>query len=113
MRELRVRGTSPAVRASVIFSPQSKSAAEGIGVVACARMRRQRFELPDVASPDHRIIGLQRGDEAGHDVGNVTPPFLFAVALQSGPADVVLIGTLLVGQVTELHGLHDAVDNHG
>ena len=102
-----------AARASVLFFPQPKSAAEGIGVVACARMRRQRFELPDVAAPDHGIVGLQRGDEACHDVGNVTPPFLLAVAFQSGPADVVLIGALLVGQVTELHGLHDALDDHG
>src|SRR5262249_26101073 len=77
----------------------------------CARMRRQPIEFPDVAAPNHRIVGLERGDEAGHDVGNVTAPFLLAVALESGTAHVVLIGTLLVGQVTEFHGLHDSVHN--
>jgi len=44
---------------------------------------------------------------------DVTAPLLFAVALQSGPTNVVLKGALLVGQVSELHGLHDAVDDHG
>src|SRR5262245_27212915 len=90
-------GTSPAARKSVLVSPQPKSAAERIGVVASARMRRQRFELPDVASPNYRIVGLQRGDEARHDVGNVASPFLLAVAFQSSTADIVLIGALLVG----------------
>src|SRR6202023_220325 len=93
--------------------PQPKSAAKGIGVIACATMRRQRFKHLDVSSPEHRVVGLPRRNQASHHAGNVTPPFLLAVALQSRPAYIVLIGALLVGQVTELHGLHDAVDNHG
>src|SRR5262245_63700669 len=105
---LRMR---PAVWASVL--PQPKTAAERVGVLACARMRRQRIEFLDVAAPNHRIVGFERGDEAGHDVGNVTAPFLLAMALQSGAAHVVLIGALLVGQMAELHGLYDAVDYHG
>ena len=76
-------------------------------------MRRQRIEFLDVAAPNHRVVGLERGDEAGHDVGNVTAPFLLAVALQSGTAHVVLIGSLFVGQVTEFHGLHNPVHNQG
>jgi hypothetical protein len=36
--------------------PQPKSVAEGI---VCATMRRQRFELLDVASPKHCVVGLQ------------------------------------------------------
>ena len=74
-------------------------------------MRRQRIEFLDVAAPNHRVVGLERGDEAGHDVGNVTAPFLLAVALQSDTAHVVLIGSLFVGQVTEFHGLHNPVHN--
>src|SRR6516225_9938607 len=105
---LRMR---PAVWASVL--PQPKTAAERVGVVACARMRRQRVEFPDVTAPNHRVVGLERGDEAGHDVGNVTAPFLLAVALQSGTAHIVLIGPLLVRQVTEFHGLHNPVHNQG
>src|SRR5262249_27769603 len=104
---------SHCVRESALFTPQAESAAKGVGIVAGARMGRQRMELLDVAAPNHGFVGLERGDEALHDVGNLSAPFLLAVALQSGPAHVVLIGTLLVGQVTELHGLHDPVHNHG
>src|SRR3977135_2725587 len=93
--------------------PQPISAAKGIGVIACATTRRQRFELLGVASSEHRVVGLQRSNEAGPDVGYITPPLLLAVALQSRPAYIVLIGALLVGQVTEIHGLHDAVDDDG
>src|SRR5262249_6496082 len=105
--------TSPGTRESGLFPPQAKAATKGVGVVACTRMRRQRMELFDVAAPNRGSVGLERGDEAGHDVGNVTAPFLLAVALQSGAAHVVLIGALLVGQMAELHGLYDAVDYHG
>ena len=76
-------------------------------------MRRQRMQFLDIAAPNHGFVGLERGDEARHHVGNVTAPFLLAVALQPDPAHVVLIGTLLVRQVTELHGLHDSVHNDG
>src|SRR3984893_2257079 len=76
-------------------------------------MRRARVELLDVASPQHCSVGLQGRDEACHDVGNVTLPFLLAVAFQSGSADIVLIGALLERQVSEFYGLDNAVDNHG
>src|SRR5262249_4753985 len=105
--------TSPGTRESGLFPPQAKAATKGVGVVACTRMRRQRMELFDVAAPNYRFVGLERGDEARHDVGNVTAPFLLAVALQPGAADIVLIGTLLVAQVTELNRLHSSVHNHG
>src|SRR5262245_62492583 len=89
------------MRESGIRPPQAKAATKGVGVVACARMRRQRMQFLDVASPNHSFVGLERGDEALHDVGNVSAPFLLAVALQPNPADVVLISALLIGQVTE------------
>src|SRR5262249_57208984 len=99
-------------RESALFPPQAESSAEGIGIVACATMRRQRMELLDVAAPNHGFVGLKRGDEACHDVGNMTAPFLLAVALQSAPAHVVLIGALLVGQMPELPGLYDPAHPH-
>src|SRR5262245_24005034 len=74
-------------------------------------MRRQGLELLDVASSEHRVVGFERRNESCHDVGNITPPFLLAMALKSGAADIVLIGALLVGQMSKLHGLHDAVDD--
>src|SRR3974390_2884319 len=67
----------------------------------------------DVTSSEHCVFGLQRRDEAGHDVGNIAPPFLLAATFQSRFPDIILIGALLVGQMTKLHGLNNAVNNHG
>src|SRR5262249_48101221 len=102
-------------RRSVWFRywPQSKPAAEGVGIVARTSVRRKRRELPHVAASDHRFVGLERGDEPCHNVGDVPPPLLLAVPFQSGVPHIVLIGALLVGQVTEFHGLDNAVDDHG
>jgi hypothetical protein len=41
-----------------VFSPQLKTAAEGVGIVACSTMRRESFELDDIAPADHCIVGL-------------------------------------------------------
>src|SRR5215471_4898991 len=92
--------------------PQPKSATKRIVVIACAGTRRQRIELLDITAADHGVIGLECGNQASYDIGNVAAPFLLAVALESAPTHVILIGGLLVGQVTKLHGLHDAVHNH-
>src|SRR4029453_6314636 len=93
--------------------PQPKSTTESIVIVAGARTGRQCIKLFDIASANNGVVGLKRGNETGHHIGNVTAPFLLAVALQSGPTHVVLVGALLVWQVTELHGLHHAVHNYG
>src|SRR5262249_24882225 len=93
--------------------PQPKSAEKRIGIVACTRMWRKRLELADVAAANNDVIGLERRNQPRHDVGDVTTPFLLAVALQAGTPHVVLEGGLLVGQMAELHRLHDAIDDHG
>ena len=67
----------------------------------------------DVASSEHCVFGFQRRDEAGHHIGNIAPPFLLAAAFQSRFADIILLGALLVWQMTKLHGLNNAVNNHG
>src|SRR5262249_29010784 len=105
--------TPPGARESSVLPPQPKSAAKGIVVISCASVRRQRLQLTDVASSEHRVFWFKRRDESGDDVGNITPTFLLAAAVQSGFADIVLVSALLVGQVTELHRLHDAIDDHG
>src|SRR5215469_5854188 len=105
----RYCGASPAP----LLIPHAKAPAEGILVVAGTAMRRQHLELLDVAAADHGVVGLEGRDQALHDVGNVDAPLLLAMAFQSGLADVILVGVLSVGQMTELHGLDDALDDHG
>src|SRR5262249_7663297 len=106
-------GRPPAPWESTVLLPQPKPATEGVGIVAGARVRRQRIKFFDVASADHDVVGLERGKEACHNICHVTTPLLLSVAVQSGVTYIVLISALLVGQVTELHRLHDAVDDHG
>src|SRR5215831_13234036 len=92
--------------------PQPKSTTKRVVVIAWAGTRWQRIEPLDIAAADHGVVGLEGGNQASHDVANVEAPFLLAVALESAPTHIVLIRALLVGQVTKLHGLHDAVHNH-
>src|SRR3974377_1254578 len=88
--------TTPGARESSVLLPQPKPATEGVCIVAGARVRRQRIKFFDVASADHDVVGLERGKEARHNVGNVTTPLLLPVALQSGLAHIVLIRAFLV-----------------
>jgi hypothetical protein len=44
-------------------------------------VRRERLQLTDVAPSEHCVFGFKRRDEAVHDVGNITPPFLLAAAV--------------------------------
>src|ERR1700741_4194256 len=93
--------------------PEPKSAAESVIVIAGAGMGRQRIQHFDVAAPDHGVVGLQRSDEMRDDIEYVTAPFLLAVTLEPVPTHIVLIDAFLVRQVAELHGLDDAVYDHG
>ena len=93
--------------------PQLKSATKGVGVIARSTMRRQSFELLHIAPAEHGFVGLQRRDETRHNVGDVAPPPLLAVAHQSRPAHIILVGALLVRQMAKLHRLNDAVDDDG
>src|SRR5262249_247181 len=55
--------------------------------------------------------GLQRGNKTLNDVLNVLSPLLLAVFLQSANAHIVFVRAFLVRQMTELHGLDNAVDD--
>jgi hypothetical protein len=61
--------------------PQAKPTPERIGVVARSATRRQPLQLSDVASPQHHVIGLEGGGQAGDDVRDIEPPLLFASLL--------------------------------
>jgi len=51
--------------------PQPKSTTKRIVVIACAGARRQRIELLDIAAADHSVVGLEYGNQASYDIGNV------------------------------------------
>src|SRR5437879_6920408 len=90
--------------------PQTKPSHEGVGVVAGPATAGQLLQLLDVSSPEHDIVGLEGRDQAGHHIRDVAPPLLLAPLLQATQPDVILVSALLVGQMAELHRLHDPVD---
>ena len=64
-----------------------------------------------VAAAEYYVVGFERSDEAVDHVRDPLAPILFAEMLQSTKTDVIFIGATVVGQVTELHRLHNAVDD--
>src|SRR5690242_11890416 len=92
--------------------PKPLSAEERVRVVAGAAARWQCFELVDVTAAKDDVLRLERGDQTREDVLDVAPPWLESVRLQPVQSDVLLECSVPVRQVTELHRLDDAVDDH-
>src|SRR6266567_5496554 len=92
--------------------PEAKSANERIGFVASAATRGKLFQVVDVATAEHDILGLEGCDQARDHVRDILAPFLLAVPVQSATADIVLVGCFPVGKVAQLHGLDNAAHNH-
>src|ERR1700742_2027122 len=83
--------------------PESEAADKGVGVLAQLALARTRVEFVGVAAADDDVVGLDRGRQALDDIVDVSCPFPFAVALQSGGADEILeTFTPAVRQVREL-----------
>src|SRR5207253_2136218 len=95
------------------FFPKAKSPNECVGVVDRAATRRQLFQLLDVASTEDDFVRFDRSNQALHDIGHITSPFLLAVLFQSSNPDVIFKGGLLIRQVAQLHWFDDAIDNQG
>src|SRR6516162_5732828 len=100
-------------RQNIGSCPQAESSAKSVGIFARTTPPRQCVELLDITSSDHRVIRLQGRHEALDDVGHMTPPLLFTVALYAGTSDVILVGAFLVRQMAELHRLYHAVGDKG
>src|SRR5262249_29799827 len=92
--------------------PETLAADERVRVVAGAAAGRQRFQLVNVAAPEHDVRRLEGGDQTRDDILDVAPPLREPVRLEPMQADVLLERTVPVRQMTELHRLHDAIDDH-
>src|SRR5258706_602008 len=92
--------------------PKAKAAAKCIIVVAEASLSGEVLEQPGVATAQHNVVRLQCSFELSDDFVYVVAPFSFSETLQSGQSNVIFVGAaILVGQVSQLHGLKDAVDD--
>src|ERR1700716_2758833 len=91
--------------------PEAKSTNERIGLVAFAATRWKPLQLADVATAQHHVLGLEGGDQARDHVRDIVAPFLFAVALESATADIILKGCFPVRKVAQIHRRDDAIHN--
>lgn len=69
----------------------------------------QLFELLYVAASEHDFVGCQSGDQASDDVCDMAAPLLLPFLKQRLVTDIALVRAFLVREVTQFHGLHDAI----
>ena len=93
--------------------PEFESSCKRIGVVSYPATRRDFLQLLNIASAQHHVVRFKSGDHASHHVLDVAPPLFLAVFFQSSEPDVALVRSLFVRQMTEFHGLDDAIYNEG
>ncbi len=74
-------------------------------------MRRNLFQLFNIASAQYHVVRFESGDHASHHVLDMAPPLFLAVFFQSSESDVALVRSLFVRQMTEFHGLDNAIHN--
>src|SRR6185312_12288193 len=85
---------------------------EGVEIVAEPRAVGQLLQMRDVPASQHHVIDLQNFLQPRDDFGHGLAPFFLAEPFAAALTDVVLESTAaLVGHVTDLHGLDDAVEN--
>src|SRR5580700_1478558 len=95
-------------------APYPKSSEKCEVIAAETGVFGEPLQLARIAPADDYVVGLQHAAQLLHDFGHVAAPLFEAQALQSALADIVFVAaSLLVGQVSEFHGCHDAVDDHG
>src|SRR4051812_33535042 len=81
-------------------------------VVPQPRARWQLLQQLRIPAAEDHIVRDESGLEPLGDVENMARPALAAEALQAGGPDILLVrAPLLVGQMRELHGLEDPVDD--
>src|SRR5271156_6858820 len=93
--------------------PKPKTSLEGIGIVSQPYVARQATELFGITAPENDVVGLQRRSEMLDDVGDLLPPLLLAESCEARRSHIVLESpALVIRQMTELHRLQHAINDH-
>ena len=93
--------------------PEFESSHESVSVVSYPATRRNFFQLLNIASAQYHIVRFESCDHASHHVFDIAPPLFLAVFFQSIESYVGFVSSLFVRQMTEFHGLDDAIYNKG
>ena len=93
--------------------PEFESSYKRIGVVSYPATWRDFLQLLNIASAQNYIVRFKSCDHASHHVLDIAPPLFLAVFFQSSESHVALVRSLFIRQMTEFHGLDDAIYNKG
>src|SRR5580704_16666654 len=93
-------------------APNPKSSEKCEVIAAETGVFGEPLQLARIAAADDDVVGLQHAAQLLHDLGHVPAPLLEARTLQSARADIVFVAaSILLGQVSKLHGCDDAFDD--
>src|SRR5690349_8352531 len=96
-----------------VLLPKAHSADKGLIVAASPRARRQFLYFFGVAAAEHDIVGFKSGAKNFDYVGHMFAPFFISKPLETAGSKIIFEGlTVLVAQVSELHRLDHAVNDH-
>src|SRR6516165_819574 len=93
--------------------PELEPTFERIFVFPSSRSTWQVVDLARVTSTQDHVIRLECGDEALYDIIDPSIPFLLPETLQTRRSRVILKRfAFTVRQMSKLHRLRDAIDDH-
>jgi len=69
--------------------PEPKAAEERVRIVAGAAAGGQLAQVLDVAAAQHHVVGLQRGNQSRHDIGDVRAGQSGHLALSALPGETI------------------------
>ena len=96
----------------IFLHPEPEAACKCISIVALTAALGHFLKLLDIAPAENDVVRLEGCCQAFNNIKDIFAPFVLTVPLQTSKADVVLVGSLAIGKVAELHGLQESVDNH-
>jgi len=94
--------------------PEAEAAFDGVAVGAKDDVWRKVLHELGVAAAEQNVVADEGDLKAADDVEDRLAPTLFAAKMKTGGTDVLLVGTaFFIGQVGELKGDYDAIEDHG
>src|SRR5262245_57909712 len=74
------------------FLPQAEPACEGVGVVTGSAAGGKLFQLSNIPSPEHDIVGFERRGQTADHIGDIAAPLGFSPLLEPALPHVVFVG---------------------
>src|SRR3984957_20376869 len=111
--ERRVAGFFVSSVGGSVRLPQTKTAEEGVLVVAEAGSGGKCFQFFGITPAEDDVIGFERGFQQFGDFEDFATPLFLAIFFEATNSEIILVGfSFFVEQMSEFHGLEKAIANH-